>query len=104
MGNFFLTKIFYPSCDCSKRSARHGDHFEVCMLGYPPPPPPEVRGLVPTPPPPPRTPAADRPTHLPPPSRPQKFSHPAGGQYLNRPKQGKQDAQRVSACWQTNVP
>ena len=38
MGKFFSEKNFYPSCVCSKWSACHGDHFEVCMLGSPPPP------------------------------------------------------------------
>ena len=38
MGKYFL-KNFFPSCVYSKQTACHGDHFEVCMLGYPPPPP-----------------------------------------------------------------
>ena len=38
MGKFFL-KNFYPIFVCSKLSVRHGDHFELCMLGYPLTPP-----------------------------------------------------------------
>ena len=40
MGDFFLKIFFTPSCVCSKWSARHGDQFGVCMLGYTRTPPP----------------------------------------------------------------
>ena len=39
MGGIFFEKIFSPICICSTSSARHGDHFEECMLWYPPTPP-----------------------------------------------------------------
>ena len=34
----FFEKMFTPTCVRSKCSAQHGDHFEVCMVGYPRPP------------------------------------------------------------------
>ena len=38
----------YPTCVCSKCSARHGDHFEVRMWGtHRPPPPGKPRRLTP---------------------------------------------------------
>ena len=49
----FFEKCFRPACVGSKRSARHGDHFEVCLVGYPlrPPPPPGALSDAPPPPP-----------------------------------------------------
>ena len=45
MGNFFLKKVFTPLVYI-QNDPHHGDHFEVCMLGYPalPPPPPAEPG------------------------------------------------------------
>ena len=77
MGKFFL-KFFFTPVVCVQNDQRHGDHFEVCMLGYPLTPPlgvPTDPTLGPL--------TADPPTHLKPPppptSRPPKVFAPVWG-------------------------
>ena len=52
----FSKNVFKPSGVCSRCSARHGDHFEVCLLGYPLTPPWAADQLTHHPPPPSRPP------------------------------------------------
>ena len=77
MGNCFL-KICLPHLRIFKMISVSWDHFEACMLGYPPTPPPLG------------SPAADRPTPTPkvwvnqrggrppPPTAPKTVAHPSG--------------------------